>query len=117
MCMSNCRAISPKRAKRGWLISGIDFSRASDYRQAIRGDVELWGVDKANASIVSQIGCIDGGRWPVQPEFSRRMKRRFQESGIAFAGQTIPMQIPAPADVASNLMPRRTAGWSRITAS
>jgi small-conductance mechanosensitive channel len=48
----------------------------------------------------------------VQREFNRRMKRRFQECGIeiAPAGQTILMQIPAPADVASNSMPRRAAG-------
>ena len=52
------------------------------------------------------------GRWPVQREFNRRMKRRFQECGIeiASAGQTILMQIPAPADDAPNTMPRRAAG-------
>jgi moderate conductance mechanosensitive channel len=40
------------------------------------------------------------------------MKRRFQEAGIemASASQTILLQIPAPADVASNAMPRRAAG-------
>ena len=86
-----------------------------EYRQAIRGDLELWGVDKVDgsmASIVGQIRCTDSGRWPVQREFNRRMKRRFQECGIeiAPAGQTILMQIPAPADVASNSMPRRAAG-------
>jgi small-conductance mechanosensitive channel len=48
----------------------------------------------------------------VQREFNRRMKRRFQECGIeiASAGQTILMQIPEPADVTSNSMPRRAAG-------
>ena len=86
-----------------------------EYRQAIRGDLELWGVDKVDgsmASIVGQIRCTDSGRWPVQREFNRRMKRRFQECGIeiASAGQTILMQIPAPADVASGSMPRRAAG-------
>ena len=86
-----------------------------EYRQAIRGDLELWGVDKVDgsmASIVGQIRCTDSGRWPVQREFNRRMKRRFQECGIeiASAAHTILMQIPAPADVASNSMPRRAAG-------
>ena len=89
--------------------------REPEYRQAIRGDLELWGVDKVDgsmASIVGQIRCTDSGRWPVQREFNRRMKRRFQECGIeiARAGQTILMQVPAPADVASNSMPRRAAG-------
>jgi small-conductance mechanosensitive channel len=88
----------------------------ADYRQAIRGDLELWGVDKVDgsmATIVGQIRCTDSGRWPVQREFNRRMKRRFQECGIEIAstGQTILMQIPAsPADVTSDAMPRRAAG-------
>ncbi|MGA7808820.1 MAG: mechanosensitive ion channel domain-containing protein [Bradyrhizobium sp.] len=87
----------------------------TEYRQAIRGDLELWGIDKvdgAMASIVGQIRCTDGGRWPVQREFNRRMKRRFQECGIEIAssGQTILMQTAAPADAVPEPMPRRAAG-------
>jgi small-conductance mechanosensitive channel len=89
-----------------------EMRREPEYRQAIRGDLELWGVDKVDGtmvSIVGQIRCTDSGRWPVQREFNRRMKRRFQECGIeiASAGQTILMQIPAPADAAADAMPRR----------
>ncbi len=64
------------------------------------------------ASIVGQIRCSDSGRWPVQREFNRRMKRRFQDFGIEIAssGQTILMQIPAPPDVAEESVPRRAAG-------
>jgi small-conductance mechanosensitive channel len=54
----------------------------------IRGDLDLWGVDKVDASmatIVGQIECTDSGRWPVQREFYRRMKRRFQELDIEIA--------------------------------
>jgi moderate conductance mechanosensitive channel len=93
-----------------------EMRREPEYRQAIRGDLELWGVDKVDgsmASIVGQIRCTDSGRWPVQREFNRRMKRRFQEAGIeiASAAQTILMQVPAPAaDMAADLMPRRAAG-------
>jgi moderate conductance mechanosensitive channel len=93
-----------------------EMRREADYRQAIRGDLELWGVDKVDgsmATIVGQIRCTDSGRWPVQREFNRRMKRRFQECGIEIAstGQTILMQIPAsPADVTPDAMPRRAAG-------
>ena len=91
-----------------------DMRREPEYREAIRGDLELWGVDKVDgsmASIVGQIRCTDSGRWPVQREFNRRMKRQFQECGIeiAFSGQTILMQIPAPAHVATNSVPRRAA--------
>jgi moderate conductance mechanosensitive channel len=92
-----------------------DMRREPEYRHAIRGDLELWGIDKVDgsmASIVGQIRCTDSGRWPVQREFNRRMKQRFQESGIeiASAAQTILMQIPASPDVASNSMRRRAAG-------
>jgi len=93
----------------------IEMRKESEYRQAIRGDLELWGVDKVDgtmASIVGQIRCTDSGRWPVQREFNRRMNRRFQECGIeiASASQTILMQVPAPADIAADAMPRRAAG-------
>jgi len=92
-----------------------EMRKESEYRQAIRGDLELWGIDKVDgsmASIVGQIRCTDSGRWPVQREFNRRMKRRFQECGIeiASATQTILMQFPVPADIAQDSMPRRATG-------
>jgi moderate conductance mechanosensitive channel len=92
-----------------------EMRREPEFRHAIRGDLELWGIDKVDgsmASIVGQIRCTDSGRWPVQREFNRRMKRRFQECGIeiATAGQTILMQIPAPAEAAPDLKPRWAAG-------
>jgi small-conductance mechanosensitive channel len=92
-----------------------EMRRESEYRAAILGDLELWGVDKVDGAmvlIVGQIRCTDFGRWPVQREFNRRMKRRFQEADIemATASQTILLAIPAPADAAPNTMPRRAAG-------
>src|SRR3984957_11954156 len=48
-------------------------------------DLQLWGIDKldgAEVTIAGQVVCTDSGRWPVQREFNRRMKRRFQELGI-----------------------------------
>jgi small-conductance mechanosensitive channel len=59
-----------------------------EFRRKIRGDLDLWGVDKVDASmamIVGQIECTDVGRWPVQREFYRRMKKRFQELNIEIA--------------------------------
>jgi small-conductance mechanosensitive channel len=93
----------------------VEMRKESEYRNAIRGDLELWGIDKVDgsmASIVGQIRCTDSGRWPVQREFNRRMKRRFQECGIeiASATQTVLMQIPVPADIAADQMPRRAMG-------
>jgi small-conductance mechanosensitive channel len=63
-------------------------------------------------SIVGQIRCTEAGRWPVQREFNRRMKLRFQQNGIevASATQTILMHIAPPAEGVTNLTPRRAAG-------
>ena len=63
------------------------------------------------ASIVGQIRCTDSGRWPVQREFNRRMKQRFQECGIEMAhpSQTVLMQVPAPSDSAPEEMPKLAA--------
>ena len=68
----------------------------------MRGDLELWGVDKvdgAMATLAGQIRCTDTGRWAVQREFNRRMKMRLQEEGITIASpgnQTVIMQLPPP---------------------
>ncbi|MDA9411744.1 mechanosensitive ion channel domain-containing protein [Bradyrhizobium sp. CCBAU 45384] len=92
-----------------------EMRRESEFRPLIRGDLELWGIDKvdgAMVSIVGQIRCTEAGRWPVQREFNRRMKQRFQQNGIevASATQTILMHVAPPADLAANLTPRRAAG-------
>ena len=62
-------------------------------------DFQLWGVDKvdgAEVTIVGQVVCTDSGRWAVQREFNRRMKRRFQELGIRIFNpvQTITLSTP-----------------------
>jgi small-conductance mechanosensitive channel len=68
----------------------------------IRGDLDLWGVDKVEASMVTmagQIECTAAGRWRVQREFYRRMKKRFQELGIEIARpaqSTVVLQMPVP---------------------
>jgi small-conductance mechanosensitive channel len=65
-----------------------EMRRDPKFKPMIRGDLALWGVDKvdgAMVSLVGQIECTDSGRWPVQREFNRRMKIRFQELGIEIA--------------------------------
>jgi small-conductance mechanosensitive channel len=86
-----------------------------EYRPLIRGDFELWGVDRVDgtmASIVGQIRCTADGRWPVQREFNRRMKRRFQECDIEIASgsQTILMQVPVTEDADAGPLRRRATG-------
>jgi moderate conductance mechanosensitive channel len=70
-----------------------EMRREPDFKSLMRGDLDLWGVDKvdgATVTIVGQIECTDSGRWPVQREFNRRMKMRFQKLGvdIAYPAQT-----------------------------
>jgi small-conductance mechanosensitive channel len=89
------------------------------FKGMIRGDLDLWGVDRVNAlmaTVVGQIECTDTGRWPVQREFYRRMKKRFQELGIEIArpSQTtvILQNLPAAADapeIERSEEPRRKA--------
>jgi small-conductance mechanosensitive channel len=73
-----------------------------DLSAKMLSDFQLWGVDKvdgASVTIVGQVVCTDSGRWAVQREFNRRMKRRFQELGIRIFNpvQTINL-VPAPAE-------------------
>lgn len=62
-----------------------EMRREPKYQQAILNDLELWGVDKLDASgatITGEIRCTVDGRWKVQREFTRRVKHRFQELGL-----------------------------------
>jgi moderate conductance mechanosensitive channel len=70
-----------------------------DFKSLIRGDLALWGVDKIDAGMVTilgQIECTDAGRWSVQREFNRRMKKRFQELGIEIAAPPAMMVVQPP---------------------
>jgi small-conductance mechanosensitive channel len=53
------------------------------------GDLQIFGVDQVRqwgVTITGQIVCTDGGRWPVQREFNRRMKKRFEDEQIILGG-------------------------------
>jgi len=78
------------------------------FNSMMRGELDLWGVDKLDGTMVTiagQIQCTDSGRWPVQREFYRRMKKRFQETGIEIARppsatvvlQGLPSMVEKPA--------------------
>jgi small-conductance mechanosensitive channel len=62
-----------------------------DYSAKMLSDLQLWGVDKvdgAGVTIAGQVVCTDSGRWSVQREFNRRMKKRFEELGIEIYNPT-----------------------------
>jgi small-conductance mechanosensitive channel len=68
-----------------------DLRTDPNFKAMIRGDLDLWGVDKvdgAMVTLVGQIQCTPGGRWKVQREFNRRMKKRFETQGIELANPT-----------------------------
>jgi moderate conductance mechanosensitive channel len=61
-------------------------------------DLQLWGVDRvdgASVTIAGQIVCTDTGRWSVQREFNRRVKKRFEELGIELFNPTRTLMVPA----------------------
>jgi moderate conductance mechanosensitive channel len=62
-----------------------------EYSAKMLSDLQLWGVDKvdgASVTIAGQVVCTDSGRWSVQREFNRRMKKRFEEVGIEIYNPT-----------------------------
>ncbi|GLQ87459.1 hypothetical protein GCM10007898_10250 [Dyella flagellata] len=67
------------------------------FRQLIRKDLEIWGVDAMDGSkvtIAGQIACTDGGRWGVQRELNRRIVQRFREIGIEMANPNTSYLLP-----------------------
>ncbi len=58
------------------------------FRDLILADVEIWGVDQVDGSMITilgQIRTLDRGRWPVQRGFNRLILQRFRERDIQFA--------------------------------
>ena len=77
------------------------------YAASMQSDLQLWGVDKVDGSLVTvagQIVCTDAGRWAVQREFNRRMKMRFEQEGLRLA---VPQQILRIAQNPDSVADRR----------
>ncbi len=84
------------------------------FADMMRSDLQLWGVDKVDAGVVTiagQIVCTDSGRWAVQREFNRRMMIRFKEVGIRIATPVstvynhVANAAPAPAQQIERAQP------------
>ncbi len=74
-----------------------EMRKAPDFAPAMLSDLQLWGVDRvdgAAATIAGQIVCTDTGRWGVQREFNRRVKKRFEELGIELFNPTRSLMVP-----------------------
>lgn len=89
----------------------------AEFAAKMLSDFQLWGVDKvdgASATIAGQVVCTDSGRWAVQREFNRRMKRRFQELGIKIFNPvqtlTISTLVPASSEAEDHVERPTAAG-------
>jgi len=74
-----------------------DLRAEPAFAASMLSDLQLWGVDRvdgASATITGQIICTDTGRWAVQREFNRRVKKRFEERGIELFNPTRTMMMP-----------------------
>ena len=65
-----------------------EMRREPEFASGMLSDLQLWGVDKVDGSMVTiagQIVCSDAARWSVQREFNRRLKLRFERDKIKLA--------------------------------
>jgi small-conductance mechanosensitive channel len=88
------------------VLAGIVRELRAEQRFAgmMRGDFQLWGVDRVDAgavTVVGQIACTDAGRWPVQREFNRRLAMRFGALGIRVVGPTQTVRVISSAPAAA----------------
>lgn len=68
------------------------------FKDLIIADFALWGVSAIGESSVTVRGVyptITSGRWAVEWEFNRRMKKHFEEKGISYPKDVIDIQGPA----------------------
>jgi len=82
---------------------GASIRADEKFNASVLGDLELWGVDSVDGSMVTvagQMRCLDSGRWGVQREFNRRIFERFRELGIEIANPRASLLLPVGASAA-----------------
>ncbi|WP_145009031.1 mechanosensitive ion channel domain-containing protein [Pseudomonas oryzihabitans] len=81
---------------------GAGMRADEGFKDLILADLEIWGVDAVDGSMVTlagQMRCIDKGRWGVQRELNRRILERFRERGIEIANPRASLLVPSEAGV------------------
>ncbi|WP_462380213.1 mechanosensitive ion channel family protein [Pseudomonas sp. Marseille-QA0892] len=76
---------------------GADLRADPAFSSLILNDIEVWGVDAVDGSMVTvagQIRCIDKGRWGVQREMNKRILQRFRERQIEIANPRTTLIVP-----------------------
>jgi hypothetical protein len=89
------------------VLAGIarDMRAEQRFADMMRSDFQLWGVDRVDpgaVTVVGQIACTDGGRWPVQREFNRRLAMTLRELGIRVTGPIQAVRVISSAPVAAS---------------
>ncbi|WP_158075958.1 mechanosensitive ion channel family protein [Bombella intestini] len=77
---------------------GKEMRHEAPYKDLILADFDLWGVSAIGESSVSVKGVYpttNAGRWTVEWEFNRRMKKRFEKAGIQYPRDVVDIQGPA----------------------
>ena len=77
---------------------GAEMRQDPAFKDLIINDLEVWGVDAVDGSMVTVLGqmrCIDKGRWGVQRETNRRILKRFRELGITIADPRTYLVMPS----------------------
>ncbi|MGH6982585.1 MAG: mechanosensitive ion channel domain-containing protein, partial [Stellaceae bacterium] len=103
-----------ERARRILADIATTMRQEPQFKFQMLSDLQYWGVDKVDGSavtLVGQIVCTDGGRWPVQREFNRRAMEQFQADGIALAVPTQAVVVRGPDEAAES----RRGGPPQVT--
>ncbi|SFN39269.1 Small-conductance mechanosensitive channel [Nitrosospira briensis] len=84
---------------------GAEMQADPQFKDLILADIDIWGVDQIDGSMITilgQIRTLDRGRWPVQRGFNRRILQRFREQGIQLVNpqerQVVTQASSAPPD-------------------
>ncbi len=87
---------------------GKEMRHEAPYKDLILADFDLWGVSAIGTSSVSVKGVYpttNAGRWTVEWEFNRRMKKRFEEHGIQYPREVVDIQGAALERFITNAAP------------
>jgi hypothetical protein len=92
-------------------IRGVGEEMRADpqLKELILADLEIWGVDQVDGSLITvlgQIRTLDRGRWPVQRAFNRRILERFRELNIQFVNPQERHVVAQPRFSAAQLQPQ-----------
>ena len=85
---------------------GAEMRQDPKLKDLILADLDIWGVDQVDGSMITiagQIRTVDRGRMPVQRSFNLRILERFREQGIQFVNPLETRMVAEPANAKSEL--------------